>query len=867
MANDNYTNLDKNSKLQLNSVIKASLEADGVDVDQISMLSATGLLVQGFNTLFDDVSLAVKNIARESNLLSCRNNSSLYNQLVQATTEISLSKPSKLKMYVEIPLESIRLLGKKVQDNTYEFEYTNDNIIMLDELEFIPVIPVHYLRYTKTQEKDEVRAFYKNNSGDIINIPTQRDRFQDIATVAIIVEFQQVTKVTKEEVFSDAQLDKFVFTTDAPIHDFELEYRDNQGADWIPIGKRLFYTRGVSNYIEYKILSNNSISLEHKYVSGGFKPEVGGILRITAYTTTGQDINTKEAAQVVKAYPNQLLCNYYPYTDSFQSSGGRLASNDKEYLRNYIIKLKGSRRRVDTESDMGIFLLNYEGSSVFKPKLTVNDVKSRIFNIYTVLSFNHKLGDVDRRFTIPTDSATVNIDLKQLPTKMVQGLNWYCFASDMGIKSTQDSETFSYVYDKSIDTSIPNQGDNEVNYFYVSPFIYSYSPTDNFCRSFMDAQYDEPYPTVVTFDGDDSLISTRFVNTNLRMNDYTDSTGKRQMFITAQIRADESTFVRTSETMDAKLEIEDIDGNKFEIPLSEVTDEGHDNIYNLKFNFKSDRRIFNRWCDITYTDGDSGEVTKTINVTRPIGLKLYTIAYDEVLKDNRAVHVVTFEASVDIFKEITPQLWLQTNMNYSGTMDFVLMPLVSMDFYQKYKNQEKIIEEILSVFDFIQQEVYGELDEFSSVGFGIRDMQETLFRVSIKFAKTYGRSKFLNVGNYRTDHIKNLQLKPTIYIRKIDDEFDESSIASDLNTRLITHDYEMTDLHMSVLVKDVLTDASDSVSILQFVNFDNYPSDYHLVKRNELEYGNDDVPEVVSIEPVYDEKLGIYNYNINMKTL
>ena len=283
--------------------------------------------------------------------------------------------------------------------------------------------------------------------------------------------------------------------------------------------------------------------------------------------------------------------------------------------------------------------------------------------------------------------------------------------------------------------------------------------------------------------------------------------------------------------------------------------------------FKSDRRIFNRWCDITYTDGDSGEVTKTINVTRPIGLKLYTIAYDEVLKDNRAVHVVTFEASVDIFKEITPQLWLQTNMNYSGTMDFVLMPLVSMDFYQKYKNQEKIIEEILSVFDFIQQEVYGELDEFSSVGFGIRDMQETLFRVSIKFAKTYGRSKFLNVGNYRTDHIKNLQLKPTIYIRKIDDEFDESSIASDLNTRLITHDYEMTDLHMSVLVKDVLTDASDSVSILQFVNFDNYPSDYHLVKRNELEYGNDDVPEVVSIEPVYDEKLGIYNYNINMKTL
>ena len=158
MANSNMTDLDNYVKLDLTDVIKSSLEADGVDPDQVNILSSTGLFVQGFNTLYDDVSMAVNNIKRESSLLYCTNSSSLYNQLVQVVNDISLSSPSILKMYVEIPLDSIRLLGKKVQENTYEFEYTDKNIVVLDDLEFIPVIPTHYIRYTKNEIKDEVRT-------------------------------------------------------------------------------------------------------------------------------------------------------------------------------------------------------------------------------------------------------------------------------------------------------------------------------------------------------------------------------------------------------------------------------------------------------------------------------------------------------------------------------------------------------------------------------------------------------------------------------------------------------------------------------------------------------------------------------------
>ena len=77
----------------------------------------------------------------------------------------------------------------------------------------------------------------------------------------------------------------------------------------------------------------------------------------------------------------------------------------------------------------------------------------------------------------------------------------------------------------------------------------------------------------------------------------------------------------------------------------------------------------------------------------------------------------------------------------------------------------------------------------------------------------------------------------------------------------------MSDLHMSSLCTDVLTNAGDSVSILQFINFDTYPSDYHLIRKNEVDIGNDDVPEVVSIEPRFNEDLGIYEYGMEFKDI
>ena len=862
----NITSLDLAMKVDLNNVILEQLRSAGVDEEQLSILSPTALMILAYNTLFDSVSLAVNNVKRESSLLTCTNSSSLYNQLVQHVTDITLSKPSELNMYVRIPLSDIQKLGKIVQANTYELEYTNDNVVILDNLPFISKIKVHYVRYTKSESKEDVRVFYKNIDGTIQNVVTQTMFFENQRYVVFKAPFHQVTVENQEFTFSDAQLDKFIVKAKNPIYDFNLYYKENQGDEEIPIGKRLFFTRGTGKFLEYKILSNSAVSIEHKFTSGGFRPEVGGILRVELFTTSGENIKFVGAADLGKTVPDSLMVEYYPEFDVFESIGGRLANDDKELLRQYIIKLKGSRQRIDTESDMGNFLRNYEGSSVFQPRLIVNDIK-RMFNIYTILTFKHKLGTVDREFTVPTDSGTVNIQLNKLPKLQLDGTWWYCFDSTCGIHSVQDNLISSYTFDPKINVEEPSKGDNKNNYYYVSPFIYTYAETENFCRSFMDAQYDEPYETLVTFDEANKAVNSRFINTNLRMHDYLNKNGDRIFKITTEIRADNTNFKITPTNFRAELVIQDKKEDFITIP-GHVEDQGSDNKYTLTFFLKTDRKIYDKYFNVNFIDPlkeDNPEVNALIPVKQNVELKLYTI--DDTVEIPIETHVVSYGCDFEFFKEVTPNLWLQTNMNYNGNMDFVLMPLVSLDFYRLYKNKEKINQEIMSIFDFIKTEVYGELDMFSTHGFTVRQLQETLFTVSIKFAKTYGRSKFLNVGNVHTEPIYNLQLKPSVYLRKLDSEFDETAIASELNNMLITHDYQMSDLHMSSLCTDVLTNAGDSVSILQFINFDTYPSDYHLIRKNEVDIGNDDVPEVVSIEPRFNEDLGIYEYGMEFKDI
>lgn len=852
--------LPASAKITLNSIIEQDLIRNGMSPEDVALQSSTGLMIAGFNTIFDNVNNIMNNIKRESSLTTARYSSSLYTQLVQHETEITISQPAKLRMFVKVPVQQIKNKGKLVQANTYEVKFTKDNVVEIDGQDFIPEIPVHYMRYTVDTNTYDLRVFYKDKFGASVNIPTQSLYFGGVRYLIFAIDFVQLTIETFEKTFSDTQLDTFIVSTKDPIHDFRLFYKDDQASEETEVHKRLFYTRGQGSFMQYKILSNNSVRIDHKYVIGGFKPSVGGILRIECYTTTGQNTKYRGLAKVKKSVPIDLGVEYYPIDDdTFESTGGRLASNDKEYIRNYIMKLKGSRRRIDTEFDMGIWLQVYEGSSKFKPQLVINNVLTRIWNVYTVLSFSHMNGTEKREFTVPTNTLTMNIPLDKLPNNKIQGFTWYCITPDNCMRNTYKEMLIENTYDPDIDTSTfkPQIGDS---YYYVSPFIYSYSADENFCRSYADAQYNVPYTSRVIYESPDEDIPTRFINSTMRMNDYIDDDTQERVFrITAQIRSDNPDFKPNDGNFISKLRFLKIDEkNWLEIEGKVEVANADENKYNLIFDLKCDRKVWG-----TYTNIEVNSEKTPIHVRPKIELSLFAKIPDKLHPEQmETVKVVTYTSNLELFRELTATNNIQTNMNSNGNMDFLLMPLVSLEFYQRSQNKRKIIDEINRVSDFLNQEIYTEYDMFASKGLTLRDVQETLFTTTIKFAKTYGRSKFLNVSAQASVPINNLQLKPTLYIRKVDPDFDESAISSQINKTLITHDYSMTDLHMSDLVTEVMTEAEDAVSILQFVNFDQYPANYHMIERNEVPEQNDDPPEVVSLEPIWNDESKSYEYNI-----
>lgn len=866
MATDkNQLYLNTETKIDLNKIIETDLQRNGMSAEDVAIQSQTGLLIAGFNTFFDNVSNIMNNIKRESSLTTATYSSSLYTQLVQHETDITLSQPSRLKMFIKIPVDQIKLKGKLVQNNTYELQFTNKNVVEIDGQEFIPVISTHYIRYTLNTPGYDLRVFHREGEDYMsVNVPTQSLYFGGVRYLVFSADFVQLTVETQERTFSDSQLDTFIVTTKYPIYDFRLYYKDTQVSKEIELTKRLFYTRGQGSFMQYKILSNNSVRIDHKYVIGGFKPVVGGILRIELQTTTGENVKFKGLALNKKVNPIDLPIEYLPITDDiFESTGGRIANTDKEVLRNYIIKLKGSRRRIDTEADMGVWLKGYSGSSEFKPRVVVNDVKSRIFNVYTVLSFKHKTGISEKIFTVPTNSGTFNVNVDRLPFGTVGGIKWHCINPSVAIKSSQSDTASSFGYDNSVNTETFKPPVSETIYYYVSPFIYSYNERENFCRSYMDAQYDAPYESEVVYESEDPKITTRFINTTLRMHDYLDeSTNKRVFRVVAQIRADDPKFELNENTFKAILRFQKPDETWLELPTSgiEIVSK-EENKYNLLFDLKTDRIIAD-----TFFNLDVKGVVTQISVKPKTELDIYIkVPKDDTVEE---IKTITYSAPLKIFEECTSTLYMQTNLNiFTGGIDFMWMPLVSLAFYQRPQNRRKIIDEINNIRRFLNEEIFTEYDMFSKEGVTLQDVQETLFTTSIKFAKTYGRSKFLNVGAEKNTPIVNLQLKPTIYIRKLDPEFDESTISSAINQTFISHDYDMMDLHMSDLVKEVLTEASESVSILQFVNFDSYPANYHMIIRNDTNEKNEDPPEVVSLEPIYDEDAGIYKYNITYVTI
>lgn len=860
---------DRNS---LKDLMEKSLKMDGVPASEIPLHSQAGLLAQAIITNFDVNMMTIQNISRESSLLKCRNMDSLYSQVIQHTNDVELARPSHIDLMIKIPLDYITTYGRTVSTNTKEFIYTNENELLLDKLPFKCNYEKIFIRVFDTPNAlKEVRVFILNENGIETNLIYQRYTDQNKRSYVLFdAPFSQIQTEFKEYSFTDTQYERFVVQANNPIVSFTLTYIA-PGGQKKNIQPKLYYTRTTGDFLEYKFLSNTSIVIDHNYTFGGFKPEVTGTLRVDLVTTNGRDVKYNSFAKISKLVPNNLIIEYLPIGEEyFESKGAKLASDSKEDIRNFVLMLKGSRKRIDTESDMGIWLLQYEGSSTFKPVMTVNNVKSRIFSIFTTLTFKEQVDAItSREYTIPTDSDDVYINTEGIP-HWTDGLGrkFYSINSDVKVISIQDEHESKYRIGYP-DEPKPGQ----YKFEFITPFIHSYDEKRNIIRSYFDLSDNVPYRLIPSYENPKLNVESRFAAANLRV-DLRKEDGKYEYKIKTQIRADNPKLdLLANDVFKIELRFRDSEVKEkfYRIKSKKIVNINDNNKYNIEFDCTTNREIFGDRIKLTYRDAeDNEEKNMYISIYTPMFIDLYLRdkseegEYLESYSKITSFHAEEFK----FYEEVTRNLAVQSTTTLEGISKFIRLPLVFKEFYDAQSiNRLNVYKEIKHLVSFINQEIYDELDVYSKHGNTLKDRQETLFDVSIKFVKSVGVSKRLQVGSDAKTFLKNLQLKPKFLVRKRLKEFDVRDIANLLNTRFVSHDFLTNEMCMWNEVADILANNSDGLQMLQFINFDDYPSDYHTISQKTFDVSNIDTPEVLSMSFKFNPDLGIYEYDAQFKDM
>ena len=871
--------LTNNDLVALNDIISNELTNLGVSADEVSLMSPRAIMASSMNALFNLADATIKNIRNESSILTSKKMSSIYSQLIQTQDKITLSKPSTMEMLAMVPIDQIKEKGTKVQTNTWELEFNDNNTFTVDGYDFRLLHESYFLRVTTNiQGVDVVNAYYLNSSGNKEVVQSQKLKQNGTYYLVFTIEVAQMTYLIKEFSFSDKYIDKFVVQTDYPIYRFEIKYRDNAAAAWRTITPRLYYTRGVGEFLQYQFLSNTSFIIDHKYTLGGFMPSINGTLHVDVWTTTGQEVYYTSNVEITNKDPYWIDVSYMPADGmAYNATGGELSLSSKEALRAQAILLASTRRRIDTEVDMEAWFNGfkeiYGSNSVFKPRLVVNDVKSRIFNIYTGLSFNYT--DVNNNvlnFTIPSTSGDLTVHLNTLPTKFIASTNTshYCINDDMQVISSQTDQSSTYLLDPNNTETVT---DTNTTFSYVIPFILSYDSSENFCRTYMCAQYNRSYSCSIDYDNEANDNLTRFTSSALFMNDYKDEiTNERVFEASFTVRPDNPSFEATDDTFMPILMLEEKDStdeNPIYIKIKatyEKDESASDGRLNCKCVLGSSRNVFNDTVDITYTAEDGTTKTDEVKISGTTLLSLNVKEKD----DSDFTEVIRYKSDFRLFVNVTSTLYLQTNREYDGTVTFVLTPMIAKYFWDELHNVHNIIDELYDISEFVNNAVYTELDMMRDEKFSLRDLQETLFTCAIKFAKTYGRSQFLQIKYNERQTLRNMQVKPTINISLKDEDFDVDTISNMLNDEFINFDFDADDLSADALMADVLVAGTDYINYIQFINFDKdekYDDNYHIILRNTKTEGNDDVPEILNIATKWNKDAQRYEYDIDYNKL
>lgn len=858
MANESY-------KDEVLRIVKGTLSQYGVTYDDVTSQSNLGNAVYNYITNVDYQTAHAQIIERESNVITAESIESIYKHGSAANVDFKLTQPASTEILLTLTYEDIMAEGEKVNNSTEEYKFTIsriDHTMTIGEFPYMLDNDI-LIRFLNITPNPVISAQYvagkysRNPSNETLEV--QKNIYRGKPCIVLKVKFYQYEEKEHIFYFNNNIYDQFMVSTTRQLVDTRVAYQDTENSAEQELKLVQYYDRSYTDAIGYRFTSPKSMTLFHRDQTGGFKPRIGGILKVYTRESYGT------AGNMNYSYPPiiQTSERYIIGADSVNNmSLGALDFNlNKERLRQEVIKARSYRKVMTIENDLDSYLLPLtNNNTTLKSIMYRNDIR-RIFNLFANITFKID----DKIFTIPTTTADVNVLVSEMDHKNIGLIDYYNITPKTHrIVSSKNKVNPPFDLKRIVGDPDPDE------FYFYTPFICSYDMTNNEVSLY--ASYSNmAYSCSSYYVNDSPLIENHFIIRNIRMTNDID--GNPRMEFNVRTNNSEQTILHS---IDSNGDIVDLDllriymtfngsvpdntsgvwtPKKFKVKAKMIKyDEEKDN-YIYEITFDSDHYVFHKSINVdnvyeVTTDGlfyhkdtpEPPKVTGNLLLSNSIMIDTESLIGDQYIKTN------TFNADVEFLKDETSYFQIQSAIQIGSPAKVILKltPLVMGYFYDELTGRKTLFNETQNILQAIETAL---------------PMTKTLYDIHLKYVNTAGYSKFLVVGINNRPLI-SLNLKPSFLLKVKDEVYDYNRLRDLIANYINNHNYDNGPLHINNMITYIKNLEDKYIDYIQFLGFENYTSDDQLISTSGETQSNSDVLENTSIALKYIPETDGYEYDI-----
>lgn len=849
--------MNESFKVQLFDLIVADAKNYGMNESDLTEISSAGRFKNAILTNADYQVAHAQIMNRESNVMTAKNLSSLFKHAAAANVDISTAVPAVTELFFTILVDDVISHGIRKNGNEYYLTIKRNNSIIIGDYSYVfkNDILIKYIDDFTEDRKGIINVEYVPLDGqhlaELPFIVSQRAYISGLMQIGFKAKVYQQTESVHEFAFTNAQFDMFNVNVNDDIVSFSVEYQDTPNSTPVQMNTELYFNRTSANTIYYKFTNSKSITIMHKTITGGFKPIVGGTLRVTVVTSKGDEANFEYDYQPYMKMSNAESFMMDIRSVSSLSEGGSSSATNVEGLRNQIVKANSARNAIAIEKDLDSVLLSIgDNNVIFKSVKYRNDIY-RLFNVFTNINFQQG----DRTYTIPTDTGSIKAPLTLLNKVERDKSVFYTLIPEthrIGFKHDIDETALQYhLTDK-----------NDADLYFRSPYIISIDMQKQYIRTYV-PYVDARVLAEPTWTTDEIGVYKKFVFNNFTMK--RDMTSDKMEF-RFRLRTDNTDpEILHSYTYDRELVDNGIGKVIFRFNTGDSSSEAYmvakmleydeeSDTYLYGFELQSDFIPFDRTIRVSgmfdtlqnAIDNVSGNKTKDIKLDSSIEIS----GFRKDNPDNVFKMTNTWVSNVEILEDCTKITPLQYSVLFGeDALSIPLTPLVDEYFFDIQAGKKHI---------------YNSISSIKATILSVIPMLETNYDISIKFANTTGYSKFITVGTAKIP-LKSLALRPKFYIRLKDASYNINRLRWLMSKYINEHEYLLNDFHATSMIDSILDVEKASIDILQFVGFDGYTDREQLLSHSKMDMKNSDIIEATSVKLVYEETLEEFNYDIEFQ--